>query len=283
MAAPNRGIAAGAQYSFLGFYDSNGFLTGGTPTAPTNADASGNPFAHILGIKEASPTVPTPDEVVIDGDDTRLGSFSFDSIAPRAFEIQVAAFNLQQEADLLGTNVESVAGMKLGVLDIVDRQERDSCLILQGRSKKQDAGTKGIAAWEGLFIPLATVIPLHRQAFSSRTGAVYRLHVTPQVASHRPWGITLSDGLAGTVGGTYMPFSSDNPIHIHVFSGDGIVTSWNLKHRPVDVASSAAFADRVGLGITSVSRTSPYPMVLSGAVRTSGRIAVVYQFDQFVE
>lgn len=283
MAAPNRGISAGAQMSFLGFYGLDGFPTGGTPTAPTNADLNGNPFAHILGIKEASPTVPEPDEVIIDGDDIRLGSFSFDSIATRAFIIEVAAYNLQQEADLLGTNVESVAGMKLGVMDIVDRVERDCCLILQSRSKKQDAGLKGQAAWGGVFIPLATVIPLQRQAYSSRNGAVYRLHVTPQVASHRPWGISLDGDNAGTIGATYMPFSSDNPIHIAVHSGDGIVTSWNLKHRPIDVPSTAAFSDRVARTVSSVSRTTTYPMVLSTAVRAGARLITVYQFDQFTE
>lgn len=283
MTGSNRGIAAGAQYSFLGYYDQNGFLTGGTPTAPANALTTGSAFTHILGIKEASPTVPAPDEVVIDGDDIRLGSFTFDSIASRGFEIQVAAYNLDQEADMLGTNVQTVGTMKLGVSDIVDRVERNCCLILQSRNQSQDAGTKGVAKWGGVFIPLATVVPLGRQTFSSRTGAIWRLFVTPQPSSQHPWGVTFSENNAGTAGATLMPFTSDNPITMHVFSGDGIVTSWNLKHRPVSATATSAWADRVALTVNSVSRTSPYPMVLSAAVRASGRIAVAYEFDQFVE
>lgn len=281
MAAPNRGIAAGAQQAFLGFYDENGLLTGGTPTAPTNGVVTGNPFAHILGIKEASPEVGEPETEVITGDDIRMGEFDFDSIATRRFTITVAAFNLQQEADILGTNVESIAGFKLGAIDVVDRVERDCCIIINSRTKKQDVGTMGQKAWSGLLIPLATVIPLHRQTFSERTGAVYRLSVTPQVAGNDAWGITYTEALAGTEGLTYRPFSGDYPMTIGVFSGDGIVTAWTLKHKPVDTNNIAVYMDKVARTVSSVSTTLPYSVTTSSALRAGGRIIVPYGYQDF--
>lgn len=279
MAAPNRGISAGAQQSYLGFYDSDGLLTGGTPTAPAAGTQTGNPFTHILGIKEASPEVGEPDTEVITGDDIRLGEFDFESIATRRFTITVAAFNMQQEADLLGTNVETIAGFKMGALDVIDRVERDCCLILNSRTKKQDTGVYGQKAWSGILIPLATIIPLGRQTFSERTGAVYRFSVTPQVAGNNPWGITFSEALAGTEGLTYRPFSGDYPMHIHVFTGNGIITDWTLRHQPVDTAHTTAFMDKVERTVSAVSTTT-YAATTT-ALRNNGRISIIYGYSDF--
>lgn len=282
MAGPNSGIAAGAQFTFLGFYDDNGFLTGGTPTAPSNGDTDGNPFVRLTGIKEASPTVGEPETEVITGDDTRLGEFDFDSIASRRFTADMAVFDLQQEATLLGTTVDTVGEMKLGVMDIVDRAELTACLILQGRTKKHDVATRGLKAWSGIIIPAATIIPLGRQAFSERAGAVYRLSITPQVASHRPWGITLSEALGGTLGATYMPFTSDYPIHINVWSGSGVVVNFKTKHRPISVIKTPVFVDRVQVGVDSVT-PGTRTVALSSAPASGRRVISVYEFDNFNE
>lgn len=279
MPGPTRGIAAGTNNNFLGFYDDNGLLTGGTTAAPSAGVATGNPFDHILGVREASPTVGEPDEVVIDGDDIRLGSFDFESIASRGFIIDVAAFDLDQEAQLLGTNVETVGETRVGVLDIVDRVERNACIILQGRSKKQDVATKGFKAYSGVIIPLCTVIPLGRVSFGTRAAAAWRYKVTPQPASHRPWGITLAEATAGTTGATYMPITSDYPVHMHVFEGNGVATSWTVLHRPISVAKTPVYFNR-SLG-TTTSVTPGTKAVVTNA--GSGRLVIYYEFDQFNE
>ena len=279
MPGPNKGIAAGTNLNFLGFYDDNLQLTGGTTTAPSAGVATGNPFAHIYGVKEAQPTVGTPDEVIITGDDVRLGSFDFDSIEGRSFDITMAAFNLTQQAALLGVNVETIGQMSVSPYDIIDRQEYNACIILQGRTKKQDVGLKGAKAYSGVFIPLCTIVPLGRDGFTERGAAAWRLHVTPQVASNHMWGVTLAEASAGTTGATYLAFTSDYPVHIQVIEGNASQTSWTVQHRPISTAKTPVYFNR-SLGTTS-SVTAATKAVVTNA--GSGRGAIVYEFDQFVE
>ena len=279
MSAPTRGIAAGTNLNFIGFYDQNGLLTGGTTTAPSAGVAAGNPFDHIYGVQTASPTVGEPDQVVITGDDIRLGEFDFESIASRAFTIELAAFDLDQEAQLLGTNVQTIGETKIGAMDIVDRVELNACIILQGRTKKQDIGVKGLKAYSGVIIPLCNVIPLGRGSFESRGAASWRYRVTPQVASNYPWGVTIAEATAGTTGLTYIPFTSDYPIHMHVFEGNGIATSWTLQHRPVAASKTSIFFNR-SAGTISLINTSTRAATSNAG---SGRAVVYYEFDQFNE
>lgn len=281
MTGANRRIAAGTNLGFIGFYDTNGFPTGGTPTAPANGLTTGNPSYNIVGIKTASPTVPEPEVEQITGDDILIGEFDFPSIATRRFTIDVAVGDLTLDANMQGTLVETIADAKVGAQDIVDRVEQDSYLILQGRAKKQDLGVKGKKAYEGVFIPLATAIPMGRVGFTERGGAVYRYSISPQLAQNNIWGVTILEANAGTTGLRYRPFSSEYPIAIDVFSGDGIVTDWILKHQPVSIAKTNAFLDRVQQTVTGLV-TGTHAATIAVA-RASGRVVFVYQFDAFVE
>lgn len=281
MAAPTRAAAAGAQYAFLGFYDANGNLTGGTTTAPANGSVNGNPFDNIIGIKTASPTIPDPDTVQVTGDDTLIAEFDFDSIATRRFTIDVAVMDLDQEAQILGTNVQTIGQMKLGMMDIANRSELSGCIILQSKAKKQDVGAKGQKAWSGVIIPQCTIVPLGRQAFTEREGAVYRFSVTPTKADLHPWGITILDSNAGTTAATYMPFTADYPIHIQTYRGDGTETDWVTQHQPISVAKTFVVSNKVA--VTPSSVTPGTKTVVIAAQPGDAVINVVYEFDSFVE
>ncbi len=279
MAGSNKGIAAGVNSSFLGLYDDNLQLLGGSLTPPASGVATGNPFVHIYGVKEAAPAVGTPEELIITGDDVRLGSFSFDSIEGRAFDITTAAFNLAQQAMLLGVNVETIGQMLVSPYDIIDRVELNACLILQGRTKKQDIGVKGAKAYSGVFIPLATIVPLGRDGFTERGAAAWRWNVTPQAAGNHIWGVTLAEASAGTSGATYLAFTSDYPIHIQVIEGNASQTAWTVQHRPVSAAKSPVFFNRSAGTTSSVTPGTKTVVTNAG----SGRGAIVYEYDQFVE
>lgn len=281
MPGANRRVAAGTNLGFIGFYDDNGFPTGGTPTAPANGLTTGNPSYNIVGIKTANPTVPEPETVPITGDDILIAEFDFPSIATRRFTVDVAVGDMNLTANMQGTLVETVGDIKVGALDIADRLELDSYLILQGRAKKQDAGLKGKKAYEGVFIPLAQTIPLGRVGFTERGAAVYRFSVAPQLTSNNIWGITIAAANAGTEGLRYREFSSEYPVAIDVFSGNAIVTDWILKHEPVNATKTVAFWDRVQRTVTGVVAATHAATV--AAARTGGRVVFVYEFAAFVE
>jgi hypothetical protein len=278
MATFTKSIAAGNTYAFMGFIDSNGFMVGSATTAPAGG-AAGSPMIRITGIKTASPTVPEPEVVQVTGDDTLLGEFDFDSLTQRSFTIEVAVQDLEAEALLQGTNVETVAEIKLGALDILNSAELNACLIIQSRAKKQDAGAVGQKGWNGVIIPIATVKPLGRDTFAERGPAVFRYFVTPQIASNNPWGVTILDVNAGTTGLRYRPFTAENPVTMHAHTGNGALQSWTLNYQPISVVKTALFGGKNPIAISAVATTAPFSVTTVAAAPIGGlALVTVYEF-----
>lgn len=286
MTGPTRGASMGTQYGFLGFLDENNRLLGGTRTAPTNGDASGSPLDHILGVQEAAPATPDPDTVASPGDDINIAEWELDSLATRRFNISIATYDLDQVAQIQNTSVASRADGKMGVEDISEVPDGDGVIILQGRTKKQDIGVKGKKAWSGVLLPLVGLSWLGRQSFTSREAAVYRYSVTPQLASHEPWGLTIADYYDADAA-RRIAFSYDNPIHLHTFRGDGVETTFVVKHRPISTAKVFAVTRIPGGGavVATVSSVTPstHEVVLNAAPAAGANVDIWYQFDQFVE
>lgn len=279
MAASRKVIAAGNRYAFMGYFNDIGYLTGGTNTPPA-AGANGSGLTQLLGVKEAPITVPENDTVPITGDDSLLGEFLFPNVATRRFTVTTAVMDMDIEAELLGITVEQVGEIDVGALDIEDAPEFDSCFIFQSRAKKQDAGVnKGKKAWSGHFVPLANAQPLNRQTFSERAGAVYRYDVVPQVASHNIWGTTIAGSGIGTDALRLRPFSSEYPVHIMRFTGDGITATFNLDFTPITAAKTKVLVRRVAATVLSVSTVND-TFTLSAIPPSGAEIIVVYEFTE---
>lgn len=273
-----KNIAAGNNYCYFGFIDNRGYLVGSATTAPA-AGAAGSGMIRLQGIKVAAPTVPEPEVVQVTGDDTLLGEFSFDSIAQRAFIIEFAIQNLETEALLLGTNVETVGEIRLGVIDIIDAATLNGCMILQSRAQKQNPGVVGQAGWTGIILPLVTAKPLGRASFDERGPAVYRYQITPQIASNNPWGISILDANAGSAGVRYRPFNAENPITMHAHTGNGVLTAFTLDLQPINVAKTVTTATRVNAALASVQTATPFGMTLSGAPIGGAPMVTLYEFQ----
>ncbi len=235
MSGSRSNIAAGTQLAYYGIYDTAGRLKGST-TGTLAQGAIGSSMKRLVGIKRANPGPTEPEDVQISGDDGPIGSIAFGPGETPSFIIENAVFDLDIQADLQGTTVEELQDLRLGVAQPENPVYPDICLIIQGKAKKQDAGVKGIKAWVGVIVPVASVIPLGREEFSERTAGVNRYQVNTQVASKKPWGVTIADGDLGTTGAPLLPFTSDNPIAMHSFLGDGAVAIYGpLLNTPVAV------------------------------------------------
>lgn len=275
-------VAAGVRDNYLFFYDDNGLLIGGSPDTPAAGAASG--AVEILGIQTVPLTTGEPETVPILGDDTVLANFEFDSDQPRSYIVEMAVHDLQLDAWLMGTLIETIAGADVGLMDVNNAPERNCGLIHQGRAKKFDASNQGQKAWEVELVPLATVKPLGRQALTSRAGAVYRLKVTEQPFSKNPWGVTLSSAVAGAESAYYRTMRSDNPMHLVAWGGNGALVNIPLDHVPVSVALSAAWsnlpagAQGVPLVISAVSTTNKTLTTSALASGTYG--AALYQYSK---
>jgi len=286
MAAPNRDVAAGSRYNQLFFYSSAGALTGSTTTAPSSG-STGSPAYHVIGWKTGSPTINEPETEVVTGDDVRLAEFQFESVAERRFTVDVAVNDLTLFARLLGTNVQTLGEIKVGAMDIVDADDINCGMIIQGKAKKFDSGSKGVAAYDGVIVPLATAKPLGRVAFEERAAAVFRFSISPQVADKHPWGITINESTVGSSGATYLPFTAENPVALHTFRGTGAETDFIVQHVPISVAKTYAVTRIVGGGavvatvdsVTSATKT----VVLNSAPADGAEVHLLYELSSFVE
>lgn len=276
MASFTKAIAAGAAYAQIGFLDSNGFLIGSNVTAPSQG-ATGSGMYFVKGIKSAPMGNTTTNKVQITGDGGLIGEFTFPSLDSRSFIIEIAVQDLEMEAKLLGTTVETLGEIKLGALDVEDPAERNCCLLLQGRAKKQDSGVIGQTGWTGALFPLCTVFPLGRDSFNERDGAVFRYEVTPQTASNDPWGISY---IGGTVGKNLRqrPLNTEYPVTLHAHIGTGALSTFTLDKQPISASKTSVISNRVKQTTSSVSTSSPYSVTISGTPIGGANLITVYEF-----
>src|SRR5690606_25493167 len=106
-----------------------------------------------LGVQEVPLTIPDPTTVPIPGDDSaRLAEFEFDGDGSRAYIATFGVHDMQLDAWLLGTTLQTIAGMRVGVNDIANAPERNCSFIHQGRAKGYNTDNKGRAMWEGKYL-----------------------------------------------------------------------------------------------------------------------------------
>jgi len=285
MTAPTKAISEGLTYAGLGYYNSSGILTGGTPTAPANGAAASD-FAEILGARTMAPTTPDPETVQITAEEL-LGEFTLPSTASRAFVAELAALDMTMIDNIQNTLSYALAGARFAAEDIEDVPETDTCLIINARTKKQDVGVKGKKAWSGAVIPVATAKWLGRDSYNARNGASYRLSLNPQSADQAPWGITMQD-ILGTPGARRLPFTGDYPYWLASARGDGSTPTFVVRHRPVSAALAAAIVipppyatGGAAVAVASVNRTAPYSITLGSNPATGAAICLLYAFDSF--
>jgi hypothetical protein len=234
--APRRTIQAGTQLAFWGQVDSSGFFAGTSGNVASGAN--GEPMGRLLGIQTANPGPVEPESVNVPGDDTTLGAIDFGPDEVPTWIMELGAHDLNNQALMQGTAVEQLGDINLGVLQPNDPEYPDICLIYQGKAKSKDSGSDGVKAWAGYIVPLASSVPLGRAEFTGRAAASDRYKVTAQVASRKPWGVTIRTSELGTSGAPLIPFTSDNPIVMERFTGDGVTTVFNLTHTPISAAKT---------------------------------------------
>lgn len=225
-------IAMGVDLGFYGVVGSNGYLNGGSLVAPAAGNAAGSPMLRLKGIVGADPTVPEAEVIPVPGDNTNQGSFIVDSDASPAFTIEKSVFDMAVDALTQGTLVYQYGDIKLGVLQPADAGRPDMCWVLQSPVKRKDAGQEGRKGWSGYIIPLTSASPLGRDRFATRAVATDRIRVAVSKTSMLPDGLVLDDTNLGTTGGAMFPFTSDYPIYLQRWTGDGVATTFNLAFTP---------------------------------------------------
>jgi len=278
MATFTEWIAAGNAYAFLYFIDNNGFVTGGSPTAPSQG-AAGSAALRIRAIKSAAPTIPDPEVTQVTGDDDLEGEFQYPSIASRRFNVEYSIESHSRNATLLNVTQQQWGEILAVPMDIPNPPDYNVGVILQSKAKKKNTGVDGLAAWSGVIVPLATATPLGRAGFDERGAAVFRLSISPQKAGYDPFGITIQESTYSTSAARYLPFTSEYPITLHAWRGTGALAQFTLDYQPVSAAKTPGYSNRVLLSTSSVVTTAPYSVTFGSTPAGAAAINVVYEFQ----
>lgn len=275
---PTKTAAAGTRLAYLGFIDTVGFLLGGATTAPANG--SGDGMLQLLGIQEAAVGITEGEAVLVPGDDGIIAQFLFSPDALPEFVMNLGAHDLDQDALLQGTLVEQLGQIKIGVLQPNSPVYPDACLIIQGEAKSKDTGSDGTKAWEGYFIPVVSLQPLGRETFAGRTAAVNRIKGVTQVASKKPWGVTITDAILGTDGAPVLPFKSNYPLTMHRYTGTGAGgQSVVLDKTPASLSEIVVHSDTALLVATTDYTISGATLTFVTNPAAGAKVVIVYGFS----
>lgn len=273
-------LTAGVQNCWLSFLDPFNFAIGNNTSAITPGTIRGSyPF---IGIQQMPTGIPEGEPVPIDGDDTTLGSILFAAAAPRTFLMNFGQGDQALDALLQGTLVSSEGRTSTGLVDPAHPVYATCSLIVQSRAINRQAGQSGQAAWTGFIYPVVQIQPLNRESLQGRTAGSFRYKAVAQAASHRPWGVTITDAIDGDDGTYALDFDSYNPLTMDAFVADGIVTSWILNKTPAVTApttdATRPYVERLLRVPTSVVAATK-TMVLPSAYVLNDRGIVLYEYS----
>jgi hypothetical protein len=278
MATFTEWIAAGYAYGFIYFIDSNGFATGGSPTAPAQG-AAGSAALRIRAVKSAAPTIPDPETTQVTGDDDLEGEFQYPSIASRRFNIEYSVESHTRNATLLNVTSQVWGEITATPMDIPNPPDYNVGVILQSKAQKKNTGVEGQTGWSGVLVPLATATPLGRAGFDERGAAVFRMSIAPQKAGYDPFGITINDTTYSTTAARYLPFTSEYPIVLQAWRGTGAILQFTLDYQPISAVKTPVYVNRVLATTSSVITTSPYSVDLSANPAGAAAIVALHEFQ----
>jgi hypothetical protein len=276
--AQKRYTGVGSKFSQFGFINENGFFIGGNPTAPA-AGATASNARQLWAIKNAAPTVPAPEVVQVTGDDGLVSEELFDSIETRSYQATMGIEDLDNEAAVNGTIVNTYGTIQELASDIATSPAYDT-LVMHSSFGRSQSAPKGKRQWTTYIIPLSTMTFTGRDAFAERAAGTYGVTIVPQLSSYNPLGFTLTDALNGTCGSRLLKYVSDYPLSLAGFTGDGIVTAFTgLLYDPVRVSGTVAAVNRVIATVASIQTGNTKGFTLSGVAAGNGRGIVLYEFD----
>lgn len=271
--ALKKNYAAGFQLAFMSQIDTNGFMTAWDGTTTTGATASG--MRQFVGVKTANPAPVEPDFPQITGDDGPIGKIAFASNETPSWIMETAINDFDINAVLQSTIVHQVGEAYLNAFQPLDGVYPDICVIYNSKAKNSPANT---SAWTGVFFPACNAVPLHRDQYQERTPGVFRYKLLANPASVYPWGVTITEAVAGTTQPVGFEFQSDNPMIMHRLTGDGSTTTFNLPKTPVSVSKTIVYTGNGALATVSSVSPAAKTMTLSVAPALNAKIEVFYEF-----
>jgi len=234
-------VAGGARYAQYSL-SSSGLPYG---TAPSSGNGAG--MTAIPGLRSASISLPEPQILQIEGDDSVRAAIQFPANALPSFTMGLADFVGAFVDALQGTtadDAQSVYNMYMLNPDLSTFP--DIFLMLTRRSVSTVAGSQG-NGYETVIFPLCTVGFTNLGDFSTGANAAERtVTVTVNRVSQLPWGEALTTGAHGTTQASGFVFWSEQVPTFDVYTQDGSTTSYTPTNTLASNEQVIAWEDIAG-------------------------------------
>lgn len=272
-----KSLQAGVRDCWLSFLDPNDNIAIGNNITPIPVGQIRGSYPFV-GIQTMPTGIPEGDTVPVPGDDITLGSFIFASDKPREFLMNFGQGDLELNALLQGTKVETFGGMKIGLADPSNPVYPTVSLIANTRCIIRSGANSGKEGWASYLYPVVQIQPLTRETLAGRTAGVFRYKAVAQQAFNHSWGITLSSLVNGNPASYVFETEQLYPLTQDAFTGNNVVTNWILNKTPIDTTRTQAVVERVVVAINSVT-PSTKTAVLTPAITSNQRGVVVYEYS----
>lgn len=263
MAGEDR-IGAGLRYIYFGVPNASGYLQG-TSATPT-ANGTIQRMQRLRGAQLFPLTIPDVDRLNVSGDDEPLVQFIFASESLPSGNMGLAVHDMDFDALIQGTKVEPIGNIRAGALAPGGQTYPTLMMLIMREAKKFQGATKGIAAWEGVFLPAVQLSPLG-QEYQQRAFSPYQYAIALSKASRAPYGATYTELARGTTEMAIEPLDLDYPLEIYGGFGNGVATSFALDTAPVaaDGSSTSVFLNGVKQAYTTNYTVSGLSLVFGVA------------------
>lgn len=229
-------------------------------------------------LKSASLTIPDVQPIVHTGDDR---AFAQDFLPPTALPtgtLTTAASNLQADAQLSNTSVETLGDIAIqGMATDQQGNEIDVCLFLTRQALDTDPASPsyGSRRWLTYAMPKARIIP-KGGSMEENSADPNSYNLIPTNSTRKPWGALFTDVTNGFTESSLLRMVSDNPLDMARGTGNGTETVFQLDSAPISVAKTHAFANGTPVTVSSVD-TSAKTATLQSAPAHLSAIAILYE------
>lgn len=226
-------IAAGIDFGFVGFLNTNLRLIGGTKTAPAAGNAAGNPMLELRGIASANLSIGNPDVVDIPGKNGNQGSFMFGPLAAPQFDVENGVFQQSLEAMVQNLRIFLRGAVSMSALQPQTFTLADLVIVLAQRVKVKTGGLMGASGFHGYTLPVANMYPIGQNGIVTRQGASDRYRVVGNPADVLCDGVDIDLTNFQTEGAPVVHWTANYPFYYHRWTGNNTIDTYHALRLPV--------------------------------------------------
>lgn len=275
--------AVGIVPTYFSFLDSAGYAIGSVTTLPA-ASASG--AGQIFGVKNIGVPVAPARTVVVTGDNGQLGSIQLPGNTAPAGTLVASVRNPTWINKSQGTLTEVLGNTDADIGGIPCPNFQPFCLIASSPGLNQTPGSVGLQGYETTIWFHMTQVPLDETAMADSAVHDFTHSILATQVTTQPWGVALTTTANGATRALYRKFFNTNPLLMHSFTGDGIITTLVLDQTPAAADGNSVLVWQNGTLLVYGAGAGKYTLsgktITFGTAPASGAKIVVLYFYPFV-